>query len=227
MLTPQDVERAVRIQRKAYALLSWFQDRIADAAFPDHETHSVMDDVLVAQQWIERNLSVLPSEAAPAPDEVEPLAAMFASYLTTSFQAANSGSTRLVSTSGCFCPICVQVVSAPILRPKQVTPGDKAHAQRLKVNVLMELAASANQSLSRNAAIELLALPDVSERAALVAYARELLLRLAGDPGDPAVLALWREFAWTKTGAPKKGFRLDAQGILDAQEKLRTTLANP
>lgn len=59
-----------------------------------------------------------------------------------------------------------------------------------------------------------------------MAYARELLLRLAGDPGDPAILALWREFAWTKTGAPKKGFRLDAQDILDAQEALRAILVN-
>lgn len=186
-----------------------------------------MDDVAVAQQWIERNLPGLPTEAAPTPDEVKPLAAMFASYVTTSFAPANTSRPRFVSTFGCFCPICVQVVSARMLTPRKLTSGDKAHAQRLKVNALTELAASANRILSRDAAIELLALPEVSERAALVAYARELLLRLAGDPGDLAVLALWREFAWTKDGALKKGFRLDAQEILDAQEALRATLANP
>ncbi len=157
--------------------------------------------------------------------ELEPLAAMFASYLTTSFEA-NTHGTRVISTCGCLCPICVQIVSAQMLKPKKVTAGDKAHAQRLKVHALTELAASADCVLSRDAAIELLAHPEVSERAALVAYARELLLRLAGDPGDPAILALWREFAWTKTGAPIKGFRLDGQEILESQDALRTVLVN-
>lgn len=225
MLTRQELDRAVRIQRKAYVLLSWFQDQLDDAAFPDHETHSVMGDVSIARQWIEKNLRVLPAEAAPASDELEPLAAMFASYLTTSFEA-NTYSTRSVATFGCYCPICVQIVAARMLKPKRVTSGDKAHAQRLKVAVLVDLAASADRVLSRDAAMEVLANPEVSERAALVAYARELLLRLGGDPGDPAILALWREFAWTKTGAPKKGFRLDVQEILDAQEALRTIEVN-
>lgn len=226
MLTRQELDRAVRIQRKAYALLLWFQDQLAEAAFPDHETHAVMGDVAVARQWIEKNLHMLPVEAAPAPDELESLAAMFASYLTTSF-TANTYGTRSVSTSGCCCPICVQLVAARTLKPRRrVTSGDKAHAQRLKVAVLVDLAASADRVFSRDAAMEVFADPEVSERAALVAYARELLLRQGGEPGDPAILALWREFAWTKTGAAKQGFRLDVQEILDAQEALRAIAVN-
>ena len=36
----------------------------------------------------------------------------------------------------------------------------------------------------------------------------------------PAVLVLWRGFAWTKEGSPKKGFKLTAEMIIDSEKRL-------
>jgi hypothetical protein len=226
MLASHDVERAVSLQRKAYAVLVWFQRHLDHALFPRHEAHAAMGSVGVARMWVEENLHRLPPEARPATGELELLANMFASYLTTSFDVVDRPSYRLETTTGCLCEICAYMAQCSHLQPKRLSPGDKAHAQRLKVEALTELAATKGHSLSRGQALEILGAPDISTNAALVAYAKQLILRLGGDQGDPAVLALWREFAWTREGAPKRDFTLEPADIMDAQSGLLAALGD-
>lgn len=215
-----ELERAVRLQREAYALLVWFQGHVDRALFPAHEAHAVMDNSAIAQQWIEANLSSLPVDVAPAITDIPLLAALFASYLTTSFDLVVDPSYRVQTTTGCLCDVCTHLARCSHLQPKRLGPGDKAHAERFKIAVLHELAAEHGIAVNTEQLRNLLKDPDTRERAALVAYAHQLLLRLAGDPGDPAILVLWREFAWTRNGAPRKGFVLTAQDIIDAQDHL-------
>jgi hypothetical protein len=226
MLTFSDVDRAARLQRKAYALLVWFQRHLDRALFPTHEAHAAMGTQRVARMWIEQNLDPLPPEARPTSGDLELLANMFASYLTTSFDVVDRPGYRLETTTGCLCDVCAYMAQCSHLQPKRLTSGDKAHAQRLKVEALTDLAAAKGHLLSRAQAIEVLATPDVSTNAALVAYAKQLILRLTGDPGDPAVVALWREFAWTREGAPKRGFTLEPADIIDAQSALLAALGD-
>jgi hypothetical protein len=40
----------------------------------------------------------------------------------------------------------------------------------------------------------------------------------------PSTLALWRGFAWTREGSPKKGFELSATSILEAEATIATRL---
>jgi hypothetical protein len=148
------------------------------------------------------------------------MAALFASYLTTSFDVLDDPGARLVSNCGCFCDICAHLVRAPSLRPKKLTSGDKAHAQRMKITTLTALAAQNGRALSKEDAKKLLEDPALSELAAFVAYGELLLARMKGDPGDPAILALWRELAWTRAGSPKRDFELDAASILNAERAL-------
>jgi len=215
-----DLDRAVRLQRQAYALLVWLQNHLDQALFPTHEAHSVMDSRAVAQQWIEANLSNLPADVAPAAAEISSLAALFSSYLTTSFDIVDNPSYRLQTTTGCLCDVCAHLARCTHLQPKRIGPGDKAHAERFKLKMLKDLATEhcipVNEARVRN----LLSDPSLREQAALVAYAHQLLQRLDGDPGDPAILVLWREFAWIRNGAPKKGFSLNARDIVEAQELL-------
>ncbi len=56
------------------------------------------------------------------------------------------------------------------------------------------------------------------------AWAHELTQRLEGYVTGPAVLALWRMFAWTREGSPKKGFTLRAEDVLAAEDELRRLL---
>jgi hypothetical protein len=56
-------------------------------------------------------------------------------------------------------------------------------------------------------------------KVSLLAYGQQLLERTHGRSQGTAVLALWREIAWTQT-APKKNFELNAEDILSAEESL-------
>ncbi len=58
------------------------------------------------------------------------------------------------------------------------------------------------------------------EDASLLAYADDLVQREKGIANGPAVLALWRGFAWNEAGSPKHGFRLKARLIDESEERL-------
>jgi hypothetical protein len=70
----------------------------------------------------------------------------------------------------------------------------------------------------------LLADRNYSRDAALVTYGAQLLRRCEGYTTGPAVLALWRQFAWTPGGSPRRGFELRAEDILAAEGRLRGAL---
>ena len=66
--------------------------------------------------------------------------------------------------------------------------------------------------------------PDLREPLGLCAYAGDLLQRLEGRAVGAASLALWRTFAWTAQGSPKKDFVLTAEEIMASQELLTKRL---
>jgi hypothetical protein len=51
-----------------------------------------------------------------------------------------------------------------------------------------------------------------------------LLSRIKGISAGPAVLALWRGFAWTKQGSPKNDFKLSTEMIIDSEVRLSEIL---
>ena len=55
-------------------------------------------------------------------------------------------------------------------------------------------------------------------------YGYDLLQREKGIANGPAVLALWRTFAWNESGSPKRGFRLEAEMIAEAETRLLALL---
>ena len=220
MLDPVTLERAVQLQRKAYRLLRWFQGHLDSAVFPAHEAHAAMGSAMVARSWLESYVVRFPEDAAPEPVELEELSSMFASYLTTSFDLVTDPLNRVASRTGCMCDVCTYMARCSTLQPKRLTAGDKAHAKRLKTEVLKRLAAEHDRDVAAPRFPTLLKDPAIDERAALLAYANQLLLRLSGDPGDPSILALWRDFAWTRDGSPKRGYVLSSSDILSAERDL-------
>ncbi len=58
---------------------------------------------------------------------------------------------------------------------------------------------------------------ELRECVCLVTYGYDLLDRMKGVANGPSVLALWRGFAWTAQGSPKKNFMLTADKIMNAQ----------
>jgi len=119
------------------------------------------------------------------------------------------------------------MVRVPHLRPKKVGAADKKVAESMKRGFVRKLASSAHLSISDEAVNQLLREPELSEAVALTTYADDLLQRLSGIAVGPATLVLWRNFAWTSQGSPKKDFALSTEAIMHAQHTvLARLLAN-
>jgi hypothetical protein len=100
----------------------------------------------------------------------------------------------------------------------------RKNATNLRRRFVCNLATELQIALSTDAVEQLLAEPDLREATHLCAYAVDLLDRLEGIGNGPASLALWRGFAWTKDGSPRKDFVLRADDVMSAQGVLRNRL---
>jgi hypothetical protein len=223
MLKPEDVERAVDLQQRSYALLRWLADAVDRGTLTFTAAHQFASLPEAAHHWLDRNYETLPHAAQPPRADLRAFANLFASYLETSFDLVEApGQHKYSPDAHCFCPMCSWLVAAPRLRTKKLTRGDKDRARELQVDALRAIALDLGVDLSDHVVAELQSRPDIYEATAIVAYALEMQRRMNDAGVGPAGLALWRAFAWTREGSPKKGFSLRAQAILDAE----ATIAN-
>lgn len=230
MIDKEELTRAVRLQQSTYRLLRWLESHIAEGRVSAKRAHEHTETPIAAADWISKLTPTLPADCRPGSDDPEELTAfanMFSSYLIDSYDFDDDsglwpGKTphRPWSGGDCLCPVCFRLDSIRHLRPKQLTRHDKKRARKLKAQYLRQLALDAGESLSDKKANSIIDDPDLFEDVAMATYGEQLILRAAGHAEGPAVLALWREFAWTRTGAPKKGFKLDADIILKSEERV-------
>ena len=94
----------------------------------------------------------------------------------------------------------------------------------MQINAIMQLGIDAGATAVELRAEEIVSRPETGEASALHAYGYDLIQRLNAIANGPAVLALWRRFAWNTTGSPKPRFRLNSRMIIDAESQLRTLL---
>ena len=106
------------------------------------------------------------------------------------------------------------------LKTRKLTSRDKRRARRLKEDTLRQLALDDGRNMTEREGSALCDDEALREDIALLTYGHELMRRAQGANEGPPVLALWREFAWTRTGAPKQDFRLEVLSIVDAEEKV-------
>lgn len=188
-------------------------------------THSSAQLPEAAEEWVREHYRILPPEVRPTYDELKPFCALFSTYLVNSFDlVGNPGMQRYSPENHCFCPLCSWLVEAPHLKTKKVRSGDKQRAQKLKARALLNVAQEHHLDATEADIAQLLNAPQVSEDACLVAYGIDLFERVEGIANGPAILALWRGFAWNLSGSPKHGFRLDAEKIVDAEARLVAAL---
>lgn len=226
MLSRDRVERAVRIHALGYRLLRWLEGAL-EKGFVAPEAagaHAASGDAAFA--WLDEHYHNLPEVARPERSELRELGNFFSTYLSSTFDLEARPGARLYSPDAhCFCPVCSWMVRRPHLRPKKVSDRDKKIAERMKRDLLLRLAASRGLPAADAAIDGMLLDPDLREPIALCTYAVDLLERLEGRANGAATLALWRSFAWTPGGSPKKRFVLSADAILGAEEILADRLA--
>ena len=120
----------------------------------------------------------------------------------------------------CFCPICSWLIDAPNLKTKKVNSSDKKRANRMRVDAIQNVAKELRVSVPDTEIEELLTDVPTFESASLLAYGFDLFRRTRGIANGPAVLALWRGFAWNRFGSPKTKFQLTATLIINAEAEI-------
>lgn len=221
MLNQPEMRRLVETQRRSYLLLKWMAKAVSEGFVNFETAHAYSTLPESAEGWIRGHYLNIPDKARPLREDLPAFCAFFSTYLENSFDLISNPGKRLYSPGAhCFCPICSWLVEAPHLKAKKLTYSDKRRAQTMRINVLMNLAAQHRLGIGEEAIHELLKGRQVLEDASLVAYGYDLLQREKGIANGPAVLALWRGFAWNESGSPKQGFRLKAETIVAAESRL-------
>lgn len=221
------MREAVDIQQRSYRFLRWLKDLPRQKApFPPFAHTTETDDEFI-RKWLERGIRAAPPDCRPATEKrpyIDRYMNFFSSYLLTSFAENPEGSFRVVPTNGCMCTWCQRIEQLPRLQTKKPTSRDKRQAHRLKEDVVLTLLGEARKPQRMKAVERVLADDELSVAAAYCAYGAELLNRCEGISQGPAVLVLWRQFAWKKSGSPKPGFELKVADILQAERLIFTRL---
>jgi hypothetical protein len=224
-IDPQQLDLAVELQAKSYALLKWVGQAVSSDLLSFRTAHEYTSLPLAAKDWIEKHYMNIPVAARVDEKHLSAFANFFSTYLENSFDLiASPGRIKFSPDAHCFCPMCSWMVDAPHLKTKSLTTADKRRAVRMQVKAMMQLGIDAGAPLDELRAEVFVSLPETGESSALHAYGHDLIQRLDAVANGPAVLALWRRFAWSASGSPKPRFRLTSRMILDAESHLRTVL---
>lgn len=229
MLKPDEVLEAVQLQAKTYGLLQWVGDEVRKGTLTFSTAHQYATATQSMQEWLVTYSRTIPGKWRPRmsrPDEVKKFVNLFTSYLATSFDLLEEPGLRSVAgVDGCHCHFCRTMVAASHIKARTPDHHDKLRANVLKRQYLNELAADSGRSLSEELAQSLIASGETAEAVALATYGAALVRRCDGDAGEPALHALWREFAWTSSGSPRRDFVLTAELILGSERALVERLA--
>lgn len=225
MLAATDIELAVELHARSYRLLRWLETAMRRGLVSPHAAAAAASREQAAMEWIVSYLPCLPPDARPDPDHVEAFCRLFSTWLDCSFDLAETPGTYLYSDGGhCFCPWCSVLLRRNHLTPRKVDRGAKKAALAMQRAFAANLAAGLGIAVGDTHLDALLEVAELREVLALCAYGKDLLDRMRGYAGGTATLALWRTFAWTRQGSPKKGFVLKASAILAAQDTLQARL---
>jgi len=220
MLNLSEMQRWVDMQHRSYRLLRWMAKAVSEkfVSFETAHLYSTLPEA--AEGWIAGHYLNIPDNARPPREQLTAFCAFFSTYLVNSFDLVSHPGKQLYSPDAhCFCPICSWLVEAPNLKTKKVQPVDKRRAQTMRVNTLLNLAAEHRLDVVESKITEFLNDRQALEDASLVAYGYDLIQRAKGIAKGPAILALWRGFAWNESGSPKQHFRLKAEWIVEAEER--------
>ena len=221
MLNGNRLAFAIEIHSKSYQFLRWIGVAIEEGRLPIGRATQHADTPEAAIDWISKNRLLLPQELRPDPHEVREFASFFWTYVIASFDVVpNPGTLLKHGLCGCMCPLCARIFNAPHLRPKALTRLDKRRAIEMMEERVVQLATEERLNTSRERCAALVCDPAMRRSAAYSAYGCSLIDRLSGNAEGPAILALWREIAWTRMGSPIQGFTLRSEDFAGAEMEL-------
>jgi hypothetical protein len=207
------------LQRKSYELLQWMAAGVAKGFIRIDTAHRYATLPEAAADWIVAHFNDIPLRARPDKIDIPDFSRLFATYLENSFDLIAQPGKQRKSDCGCLCPLCAYLVDAPNLKTKKVTSADRNRAFRMKRRIARSLARDLGLTIFDEDLESFI--NDKSNHASLslVTWADDLLARLSGAERldgsivGAAPLVLWRGFAWTENGSPRKDFKLTVEAI--------------
>lgn len=220
LLDQQQLDLAVEMQAKSYALLKWVGQSVSSGLLSFRSAHKYSTLPLAAADWIDKHYLNIPEAARVDSKHIPLFANFFSTYLENSFDLIeNPGKIKFSPDAHCFCPMCSWMIDAPNLKTKSLSAADKKRALTMQINSVLQLGIDTSAKLDASRAEAIVS--ENGETTALFAYGHDLIQRLDAIANGPAVLALWRRFAWNSSGSPKPKFRLSTEMILNAESELR------
>lgn len=183
MLNRDELQQAVDLHRRSDNLLQWLSRAITKGVLRFDRAHEYVEEAKVAK-GIERHYLNLPDSCRPSLDQLEPFARFFATYLNISFELVAEPRDHLISSCGCYCPMCSYFVSAPHLRVRKLSKRDKARARKIKIVAVQQLGRDLGVHLDEKEAEKTVDSPVTAMDISLMAYGQQLWLELKGDQKD-------------------------------------------
>lgn len=228
MPSQDEIARAVDLQTRSHALLTWVGSAVEQGFISFDAAHAYASATDSAEAWIRRHYQDIPERARPAMADLGDFCGLFCAYLENSFELLRKPGKRLYSPQAhCFCPMCSWLVDVPHLKTRTPSAADKKRALKMMREVPKRLAIAHGLALDDAAAAAIAADPALRESLALWAYAGDLMQRMKGVAIGPAALVLWRQFAWLPAGSPKKDFTLSAELFMEAEQRLLERMRPP
>lgn len=218
-----ELRNAVEIQQRTYLLLNWLNSAIERGFVSVGSVRKHVSDSTIAAEWINEHYLNLPDECRPAsrnPNDIDPYANMFCSYLLASFDIQEQPGERYVPHDRRNPHARSPFVTNPHLRPKKLTTEDKTRARKLKILYVRQLALSCGSQINDERAKAIVEDSGLKEAVSMATYGEQLIRRTKGHVEGSAILALWREFARTSSGSPKQNFKLNAEHVLKCEETI-------
>jgi len=229
MLAADRLVLAIEIHSQSYQLLRWVAEAVRKGFIPATRAHDYANTGDAAFDWMQEHYLNLPQAMRPDRRHLREFANFFGTYITSSFDIVEQPGMRRESRCGCYCPLCAHLVNAPHLRAKKLRRRDRERADRLMVDRVTAFAREEAIEATDQAIDAVVRSDETRRSAAYSTYGHWLIRRLAGDTDGTAVLALWRQIAWERTGSPIKKFRLRYEDFRDAElalaEALRSAVA--
>lgn len=224
MLAADRLALALDIHARSYQLLQWVAEAVRRGFIPATRAHQYANAGDTAFDWMDEHYLNLPLAMRPERRHFREFANFFGTYVTSSFDIIEQPGTRLDSRCGCYCPMCAHLINAPHLQPKRLRPGDRKRVLQLMVDRVAGLAREEGIRATDSAAAAVVSGEETRRSVAYSAYGYWLIQRLDGYTDGAAVLALWREIAWKRTGSPIPGFRLRHEDIVVAEHAVAAAL---
>lgn len=221
LLLEGDLLFALEIHRKTYLLVRWLEEAIASRLIAPELTHEINELEPGALGWLERHRGMLPAEILVDRTHLREQAEYLTTVVDGTFEFRISPGEMLnVLETHCSCRMCRWIVRQPYLRTRKVGAHDKQEADRMQLEYLRQLALDFGLDPNKPSIERLAENRSYRDIVALCTYAADLTQRIRGRNSGAASLALWRRFAWTEEGSPKKEFELRPGDILEAQQRL-------